>query len=483
MGCSEWLQLEPESDLIREEFWRTGEDVEAVIAGVYSGFAGAVTTCFKWGELRGDVFIPGNRINTDDRNIMNGYIYPENTLTRWYGFYGIINYANTVLEFSPVVEDRDDTFTQNESKAFQAEALFARALCYFYLMRTFRDVPLILKASITDSQEYYPEKTTEENIILQIIDDLKIALEDLPTSYGKLEYDKGRATKGAVNALLADVYLYNEQYEECIEACDNIINSGLYALIDGESWFSNFFPGNSNESIFEIQFDKERDQTNLLYSMAAPYPRDGTYPDGNDEFRFSPYLVEIYREQEGDRRAGSNTYFPFNERYNHYILWKYIGTGSTRFSVTPRNGNRESDANWIIYRYADILLLKAEASVQTGDLTGAIELVNQVRYRAGVELLEDISNKSVLEEIILEERVKELAGEGKRWYDLIRFGRRNNFERKDKFIDILTDNKSLEIREILKSKYSDPDSWYLPIFQDEIDQNINLEQNEYYINQ
>ena len=128
-------------------------------------------------------------------------------------------------------------------------------------------------------------------------------------------------------------------------------------------------------------------------------------------------------------------------------------------------------------------MLKAEASVQTGDLTGAIELVNQVRYRAGVELLEDISNKSVLEEIILEERVKELAGEGKRWYDLIRFGRRNNFERKDKFIDILTDNKSLEIRDILKSKYSDPDSWYLPIFQDEIDQNINLEQNEYYINQ
>jgi len=481
--CSEWLHLEPESDLIREEFWQTGDDVQAVVAGAYQALTSTVTICFKWGELRGDVFLPGGRIEIEDRNIMDGYIYPENTRTKWDAFYTVINYANTILEFSPLVVDRDETFTENESDAFEAEALYLRALCYFVLVRTFRDVPLVLEASITDSQDYYPSQSTEDEVLLQIIDDLLIAAENLPTSYGRTEYDKGRATKGAANALLADVYLYYEKYQACIDACDKVINSGQYALIDGEDWFQNFFPGNSNESIFEIQFDKERNQTNNLYSMVAPYPRDGTYPDGNDEFRFSQYLVEIYKEFEGDRRSGFNTYFPFNTRYNHYILWKYIGTGSSEYSVTPRNGNRESDANWIINRYADVLLMKAEACVQTGDFTTAIELVNLVRERAGVETLGEIENKSLLEEMVLEERMKELAGEGKRWYDLIRFGRRNNYERKADFIDLLILDKPLEIRQILESKYSNTDSWYLPIFQDEIDQNRNLVQNPYYVNQ
>ena len=135
----------------------------------------------------------------------------------------------------------------------------------------------------------YPAVTPEQEIFLQIIDDLNIAVVNLPTSYAKTEYNKGRATKSAAYALLADVYLYFEKYQACIDACNEIIGSGLYGLIDGEDWFMNFFPGNSNESIFEIQFDKDLNQTNLLYRMMAP-SIGGTYPDGNDEFRVSPYL-------------------------------------------------------------------------------------------------------------------------------------------------------------------------------------------------
>ena len=481
-ACSDWLQLEPESDLTREEFWKSGSDVEAAVGGIYKQMALNVTFCFKWGEIRGDNFIPGSRIGVDDRNVMESNIYPENGLTDWSGFYKAINYANTVLKFSPKVVETDQTFTENESRAFEAEALYLRSLSYFYLIRTFRDVPLVLDASLSDDQDYYPPVTPEKDIITQMITDLETSVKNLPGSYGKTEYDKGRATKAAARALLADIYLYSERYQECIDNCDQVINSHQFALLDGEDWFFNFYPGNSNESIFEIQFDKDQDQLNNLYSMTAPYPGDGTYPDGNDEFRFSPYMVKLFTKYDGDRRAGSKTYLPFNVNNNHYILWKYIGTSNSEFIMTPRNGNQESDANWIIHRYADVLLMKAEAETELGDYATATQLINSIRKRAGIDPVSGSTNKSTVMTVLLEERAKEFGGEGKRWFDLIRYGRRNNYENKDKFISFLIANKPIDQREILRSKYSNPDSWFMPINQNEVDQNSNLVQNPYYDN-
>ncbi len=493
-GCSDWLHLEPESELIREEFWQTGEDVQAVVAGTYKELAGTIELLFKWGELRGDLMVPGVNISTEDRKIMDGFIYPENELNRWNQLYRTINFANTVLKFSPQVVDRDQSFNENESRAFEAEALFVRSLCYFYLVRIFRDVPLVLEASENDAQDYYPAVTPAETIFLQIIDDLTGSVQYLPTSYGRLEYDKGRATKGAAYALMADIYLYFEKYQASIDACNKVINSGLYGMIDGEDWFMNFFPGNSNESIFEIQFDKDLDQTNLLYRMMAPNPGDDTFPDGNDEFRVSPYFVKEFEKYPSDRRAGNRTYWDYSGagwyRFEtSHVLWKYVGTEGLPSLATGasasgyRTGNRESDANWIVYRYPDVLLMKAEAMVQQGALSEAVDLVNLVRARALVEPISNIPNKNDLEELILEERAKEFCGEGKRWFDLVRFGKRNGYERVGLMVEILAANKTYEEAEIIRSKYSNPNSWFLPIHQDEMDQNNKLVQNPYYENQ
>jgi hypothetical protein len=127
--------------------------------------------------------------------------------------------------------------------------------------------------------------------------------------------------------------------------------------------------------------------------------------------------------------------------------------------------------------------MKAEALVQQGAFSEAILLINQVRNRALIDPVDDISDRYSLDDIIMQERAWEFCGEGKRWFDLVRFGRRNNYERMDRFIEILTENKPYEEAQIIKSKFSNTNSWYLPIHQDEIDQNNKLEQNPYYINQ
>ncbi|MGW8317045.1 MAG: RagB/SusD family nutrient uptake outer membrane protein, partial [Bacteroidales bacterium] len=172
-----------------------------------------------------------------------------------------------------------------------------------------------------------------------------------------------------------------------------------------------------------------------------------------------------------------------------HVLWKYVGTEGLPSLATGaaatgyRTGNKESDANWIIYRYPDVLLMKAEALVQQGALGEAVDLVNIVRERALVEPISNIPNKQDLEERILEERAKEFCGEGKRWFDLIRMARRNNNARTNLLIEILSANKTYEEAEIIRSKYSNPDSWFLPIYQGELDQNDRLKQNPYYVNQ
>ena len=172
-----------------------------------------------------------------------------------------------------------------------------------------------------------------------------------------------------------------------------------------------------------------------------------------------------------------------------HVLWKYVGTEGIPSTATGssasgyRVGNKESDANWIVYRYPDILLMKAEALVQQGAYAEAAGLINLIRERALIEPINNVTNKNSLEDVILEERAKEFCGEGKRWFDLIRIGRRNNYERMEAFIEILSDNKPYEEAQIIRSKYSNPNSWYLPIHQDEIDQNSKLVQNPYYRNQ
>ena len=136
----------------------------------------------------------------------------------------------------------------------------------------------------------------------------------------------------------------------------------------------------------------------------------------------------------------------------------------------------------MVYRYADILLMKAEALSQRSnpDFGQAELLLNELRIRAGMESISASFTREKFEDAILEERSKELAFEGKRWYDLLRMGMRNNFARRSKLIETIVQKVPSTQKLVLASKLSDPNGWFLPISENEIERNSNLVQNPYY---
>lgn len=473
-SCDKWLDLKPENSVIRQDFWKTEQQVHSAVIGCYASLLdeGLGQRFFSWGELRGDLVSDNVSCKWSNRNIIYGIIMEDNPVVKWEKFYKSINLCNTIIEFAKDALETDDTFTEEELKAYEAEALALRSLLYFYLVRSFGEVPLMLKAITTDQENFFVPKSPDSVVINQIIADLEIADSFAVTTYHDINHDKGRITKYAVNALQADVYLWKEDYEKCIEACNKIINSSRYGLVSGANWFQNIFViGNSNESIFELQ-----------YSADKPNPYfDYFHPTGGEkQFIGSPLITMLYEDE--DVRGDSATYWYGIDA----VIYKYMGLSNIENLYRSEN---DSYAHWIFYRYSDVLLMKAEALNQLGRGAEALELVNRIQRRANAtETVIDVEgNIDALADLILLERKKEFAFEGKRWYDLLRNAKRNNYTRadgssgKEIIFKMIKESSPGFMIDILISKFNDPRSHYFPIYYEEVEINYELEQNSYYV--
>jgi len=462
-SCDEWLDLRPPDGLVQDEYWKSKEDVKAALMGAYLQLAQMDELLFQYGEVRADMIDRGNNTPRDVEDIMDGNIYPENNLCDWSEFYKIINYCNLVLQYNPVVYELDLTYSEIMKQGIEAEALFLRSLSYFYLVRIFKDVPFTTQATVSDSVNIYLPVSKDTDILSAIKEDLNTALEIASDDYGSVENNLGRATKNAINALLADICLWNFEYEECISYIEEIENS-LINLVSGPQWYTIFYPGNTLEGIFEVQYDEGLGQGNRLYRITFT----------QDQYSASQKAVELLSRQDADELVrGDGSY-----RSTDLKIWKYCGAAGDATSVRP--SSERSNGNWIIYRYADILLMKAEALSQLEEYDQAIEYLNRIRTRANMATKLAAGDPETFEDLILDERAKEFAFEGKRWFDLMRMGRRNDFARKDKLISIIVQNVPSNRRLVLVSKLSNPLGWYLPISADELERNKELEQNPYY---
>jgi hypothetical protein len=264
-----------------------------------------------------------------------------------------------------------------------------------------------------------------------------------------------------------------EKYTECAAECDKVINSGRFGLVGSNSdMFSDlYYVGNSNESIFELQFDAQK--LNPFYYMhLASTRRWGAASNlmedvfGVDHVNAVP--LKDLRGEGCSLRAADLT------------IWKYIGANSSGSSLRTVD---QSYAHWIFYRYADILLMKAEAINQLGRSQEAAQLVTLIRNRAQAfdfNNTMDPNSVSAMEEYILQERQREFAFEGKRWFDVLRNAKRNNYQNLRFLNDMATISVPQDRQQAAYNKLKDPNSHYLPIYLYELQTNKLLVQNPFY---
>lgn len=475
-GCNSWLDVAPENEQPADSFWQTKEEAQSIVMGTYQQLRSCLDLFVKWGEIRGDVteLGPGLASNEDMQAVKSIEIKPDNSICNWQPVYNAINRCNAVIKYAPGIKAVDKTFTDEHCANLMAEAYWIRALCYFYLVRTFKDVPYVTEPYLDDSQKFEVPKTDGEKVLDNEISALISHCSDLPVSYGTGSWqNKGRATTWAAYALLADMYLWQEDYENCITMCTRIEKSKLFSLLPKSDWYKLYYPGNSEESIFELQWSSALEQSNNLFNW---FYNDG----GNNNYSISESAAAKFNEypMETDVRGDGGSYIAASSR-----IWKYAGTAR---GVNNMRESTARDANWIIYRYADILLMHAEALVAADPSTGideAFSIVLSIRERAGYETAPDIpASYDEAIDMILDERLRELCFEGKRWFDLVRVAVRNGGEHKDKLISLLLLNIAAKDRPLYESKLQDTYGYYLPINETDIESSGGvLVQNPYYL--
>lgn len=474
-GCNKWLDLNPENEQAIGEFWNTKEEVEAVVNGTYVQLRNCVEDMIHWGELRADVMTLGTKTDYDLYNdlvlVRELEIRPENKVAKWNRIYSVIGRCNSVIKYSPQVVDRDETFEQSVCNSYIAEVIWLRSLCYFYLVRTFKEVPLVLEPYMTDEQNFNVPKSSEEEVLGKILTDLNEYIKYIKPGYEVEWENKGRATRYAYYALLADIYLWQGNYDKTLEMCRKVEESGMYSLLDNASWYELYYPGNSAESIFEMQWSQTYGQTNDLFVWFYNEANPQRYAISESaQAKFTEYTTEL------DVRGLKGSYLTNSK------VWKYAGILA---DGTSKRGTEQRDAHWIVYRYADIVLMKAEALVMKGghnNLSEAYALVKIIRERAGYAFHPDepTDEYSALM-LVLDERLREFAFEGKRWFDLVRMAVRDNGKYKNTLIQSLLTNVAAKDRPLWEQKLQDPYGYYLPIFLTDIENsNDVLVQNPYY---
>ncbi|MCF0198836.1 MAG: RagB/SusD family nutrient uptake outer membrane protein [Bacteroidaceae bacterium] len=440
-GCGDFLFIEPKTFVSEDNFWNEKTDIDQMVAGVYVSMQSGsfVDRCIMWGETRSDNITEGLDAsrNTTIYRVLTENLLPTNAYTDWSQFYSIINQCNIIIERAPEVSEKDPVYTESDLKATQAEMACIRDLCYFYLIRAFKDVPFSFKAKQSELDVEYFAPAKGDSIVPVLIADLEDHVNDALKAYPKdnsRDYnpDCNRITQNAIYALLTDLCLWNGDYAKAVDYAQRVIdakmqkyiedyssnlnqgNGGVALFQHAQDTYSKGFPlypcfsgstfGNnfdaifgekmcSFESIFELSFLNNGSNGSKYLGNSSVYNLYGNHMDINGSKGQGVLAADeniVYYPDANqnalyttsmDVRYFTDIYNPGAEKkeYTSGYSNKYTAISSSVYLTEGRylasNSYHEApDRNWIIYRLTDVMLMQAEALIQLGGETMNIEV-------------------------------------------------------------------------------------------------------------
>ncbi|NII25215.1 RagB/SusD family nutrient uptake outer membrane protein [Pseudoflavitalea sp. X16] len=436
VSCSKFLDRKPITAPTDENFWSNEDEANNGIAGAYVLLRKALNegndrgiAHHAYGDLPTDQFVntlPGEdwgdigRINWSLNVPLSSTWRSMMKLRRFDNFYRVIDQANRCIKYIPGIAL--DKYTSPDAAAAQkrliGEAYFLRAFTYFYMARIWGDVPLVLETVDDVTQAPPLPRTGEAAILDQCIKDLNTATGGLTWTYASTGDRAVRANRGAAYALLAHIYAWREDYPKCAVAADSVITHGGYTLVNRNDYLG-IYKGKSTEGIFEIAQSavNEGSAGSIAFAtLKSPYLATNL---GNTAFTLDANALHTLFPSDTDLRVAKgfaffNTADPVCIKYSNIL---YTQTNSQGQPSSPIALN-----NMVVFRLADIMLLRAEALAATAKYGEARTLVETIRTAAGATPLTVTDDK--LFEAVIDERGRELFLEGHRFYDLVRLARK-----------------------------------------------------------
>lgn len=484
-SCDNFFDIDLKNGVKEEDFYKTSNDLNAAAFGIYAALAPQVHQFLLWGSARADMVTNGSERDAFVTEFVNNSVTGLNPYTNYAFLYQAIARCNHQLanlyKVTPSV-----AASRKYLDGFYGEAYFVRALCYFWLVRTFQDFPLVeediaeqvkyvsaegdtivartLSLSNEDIRSIALQPADEQKVWSLIQSDLNRALQLLRSDpqwlldgYGATNWpdlSKIRASLTAASALAAEVAVWMGQYQKAVGYASAI--TATAGLGNADAWASQFtgaINGNSYTLFsFAYAYANAR-ETNRLQEFTSCVEADG------GAYLLKPVMSvynKIFNETEDCRRISA-------VRIDRQpVIWKYIGLDDVGESMREPY---ESSASFHMVKTADAFLWQAIAANRLGNYDMAFSILNDIREARGLEEYqkEDIEMTTpVLEELLFRERARENAYEGKRWYDLLLMETRLGYD------GIIAETVSQKYTDAslaaeVKARLSDPANWYLPI--------------------
>jgi hypothetical protein len=434
LSCNKFLEEKPISTLAPETFWKTETDATTWMAGIYNSLQTTLrSNWFDWGEVRADnmrVGGTGNAQLTMITNTLSANDADINGTTRWTDLYTTISLCNYGIKYFPQMIEQNVEGKEGTYNDYLGQCYGLRALMYFYALRVWGRVPIHTDPITSLSQPIEFPRSPVADVKTRIQEDIAKALETIGTSKTQKYYMQ----VAAVYALKTDVHMWFQEYGDALAASDDFMATSGANWINGITAWKNIFldPAASPEAVFNLYWNAaERgnavgicqkigssSNTNQYEATTALWLAFKNRTDANGKTIDGRYWAQWDTVAMFDEA----TYDAAVAQIGKFSPWRTVpGAG---FIL---QGNNDCEAKLPIYRFADIMLLRAEALNKMGDHQAALDIVNTVRNRVGYTVNAQLSDYTGdltegIERTILTERQLELVGEGKRWFDMTRIG-------------------------------------------------------------